>query len=79
MIKITQEAMRRWKQIPDDVKPQLLSNVYCSKCKDTVKIVNFEASMMGNDLRLKGNCAVCDNNVARLIEAPDDEDIDDEW
>ncbi len=73
MLKITKEAMQRWNQIPDDVKPQLLSNVYCSKCKDAVTIINFQASMDGNDLILKGNCTVCNHNVARLIEGPEDD------
>ena len=68
MIKLSQEAMQRWNQIPDDVKPKLLENVYCSKCKDTVKIGNFEASMIEADLILKGKCSICNNNIARLIE-----------
>lgn len=68
MIKLSQEAMRRWNEISDDIKPQLLSNVYCSKCKDTVTIINFNAEIMDNDLLLKGKCKTCNHNVARLIE-----------
>jgi len=78
MIKFSQEAMRRWSEIPDDVKPQLLSNVYCSKCKDTVVIINFKAEIMDNDLLLKGKCKTCNHNVARLIEGPEDDCFDDE-
>ena len=76
MIKLSQEAMQRWNTIDDDIKQILLENVYCSKCKDTVKIVNFDASVMDDDLILKGKCAVCNNNVVRLIEAPEDDDIE---
>jgi hypothetical protein len=72
MVKLNQKAMKRWNEIPDDIKSQLLSNVYCSKCNDTVKIVHFEANIINNDLILKGKCAVCDNNVARLIESTED-------
>ena len=73
MIKFTQQAMQRWNQIPDDVRPQLLNNVYCSKCKDAVKIINFEALIdEDSDLILKGSCARCNNNVTRLIEDPAD-------
>jgi len=72
MIKLSQEAMRRWNQIPDDIKPKLLSNVYCSKCSDTTTIVNFEANMIDDDLILKGKCKKCNHNVARLIEPVED-------
>jgi len=72
MIKISQKAMRRWNEIPDDVKPQLLSNVYCPKCSDTVVIINFQAEMIQDDLILKGQCNKCNHNVARLIEPVED-------
>jgi len=68
MIKFDKKAMNRFNQIPDDIKSKLLSNVYCSKCKDTVKIVDFEATMDKDDLILKGKCEKCSGNVARLIE-----------
>ena len=68
MIKLDKKAMQKFNQIPDDIKSKLLSNVYCSKCKDTVRIVEFEASVNGNDLVLKGKCEKCSSKVARLIE-----------
>ncbi len=68
MIKFDKKAMNKFNQIPDDIKSKILSNVYCSICKDTVKIVDFEATMDGIDLVLKGKCEKCSNNVARLIE-----------
>ena len=39
MIKFNKKAMQKFNQIPDDIKSKILSNVYCSSCKDTVKIV----------------------------------------
>lgn len=68
MIKFDKKAMQKFNQIPDDVKTKILSNVYCSNCKDTVKIVEFEATIEGNDLVLKGKCENCSGKVARLIE-----------
>lgn len=68
MIKFDKKAMNRFNQIPDNMKSKLLSNVYCSKCKDTVKIVDFEATMDKDDLILKGKCEKCSGKVARLIE-----------
>ena len=68
MIKFDKKAMQKFNEIPDDMKSKLLSNVYCSKCKDMVKIVDFEASMDRDDLVLKGKCENCSGKVARLIE-----------
>ena len=68
MIKFDKKAMSRFNHIPDDIKSKLLSNVYCSKCADMVKIVDFEAIMDKDDLILKGKCEKCSGNVARLIE-----------
>lgn len=68
MIKFNKKAMQKFNQIPDDMKAKLLSNVYCSNCQDVVKIVEFEATVDGNDLVLKGKCENCSGKVARLIE-----------
>ena len=68
MIKFDKKAMNKFNQIPDDIKSKLLSNVYCSKCKNTVKIVDFEGTMEGIDLVLRGKCEKCSSNVSRLIE-----------
>jgi len=68
MIEFSKEAMSKWNQIPSDIQIKLLSNVYCSKCKDTVKIVDFKATIDNDDLILKGKCQNCSSNVARLIE-----------
>lgn len=68
MIKFDKKAMQKFNQIPDDIKSKILSNVYCSKCKDIVRIVDFEATVDKDDLLLKGKCENCSGKVARLIE-----------
>ena len=68
MIKFDKKAMQKFNQIPDDIKSKILSNVYCSNCKNVVKIVDFEASMDGSDLVLRGKCDNCSGKVVRLIE-----------
>jgi hypothetical protein len=68
MIKFDKKAMQKFNQIPDDIKSKILSNVYCSNCKNVVKIVDFEASMDGGDLVLRGKCENCSGKVVRLIE-----------
>lgn len=68
MIKFDKKAMQKFNQIPDDIKSKILSNVYCSNCKEMVKIVDFEATVDKDDLVLKGKCENCSGKVARLIE-----------
>jgi hypothetical protein len=68
MIKFDKNAMQKFNQIPDDIKSKILSNVYCSDCKDTVKIINFTATIDRCDLLLRGKCERCSGDVARLIE-----------
>ena len=68
MIKFDKKAMQKFNQIPDDVKSKILSNVFCSRCKTTVKIADFEATIKNNDLILKGKCEKCSGSVARVIE-----------
>ena len=60
--------MQKFNQIPDDVKSKILSNAYCSSCKDTVKIVDFEGKLDKGDLILIGKCEKCLGDVSRLIE-----------
>lgn len=68
MIQFDKKAMQRFNQIPDDLKSKILSNVYCSHCNNTVKIVDFTATMDKGDLILSGECDRCSGKVARLIE-----------
>ena len=68
MKKFEKKAMQAFNKIPDDVKAKILSNVYCTKCKKMVKIVDFKGSMDYNDLLLTGKCENCSSRVIRLIE-----------
>jgi len=68
MIKFDKKVMQKFNQIPDDIKSKILSNVYCSKCKTTARIVDFSAIIENNDLILKGQCEKCSGSVARVIE-----------
>ena len=49
-------------------KKEILANVYCSHCRGSIKIVNYTGSINNGDLLLKGNCANCGHEVARLVE-----------
>lgn len=41
MIQFDKKSMQKLNQMPDDINSKILSNVYCSNCKDTVKIIDF--------------------------------------
>ena len=67
----TPEARAFWETIPADVRPKLLSNVFCVHCRDEVTIINFSGRVERGDLILVGKCSVCGEGVARVIEGPD--------
>jgi hypothetical protein len=62
------EAAKIWGQIPVELQEKIVDNVYCSHCRDSVRIVDYDGSVVSGDLLLKGNCAICRHNVARLVE-----------
>lgn len=66
--KFTATAAALWATIPADTKKELLSNVWCGKCRHEVTISNFTGAVKGGDLLLVGLCSECHGDVARLIE-----------
>ncbi len=49
VIKFDTKAMQKFNQIPEDMKSKILSNVYCSHCNETVRIVDFTATIVNQD------------------------------
>ena len=64
----TEQARRRWMEIPADIRQRLLANVWCVHCRHEVTITNFSGTMKGRDLLLQGQCIQCKKDVARVIE-----------
>ncbi|WP_404408272.1 hypothetical protein [Jeotgalibacillus malaysiensis] len=62
------EANRKWLSIPENIRKQLILNVFCSNCLDAVKIKDFVIKPNPAGVVLEGNCAVCGNGVARVVE-----------
>lgn len=71
LIGFTKQASAFWMAIPADVRAKLLGNVYCGNCRGAVSIVNVTAAIKRRDFLLKGNCATCGHEVARLVEGPE--------
>jgi hypothetical protein len=65
----TGPARQRWESIPAEIRERLLTNVWCGQCRHEVTITNFRGSIKGGDLLLEGKCAVCQDDVARVIES----------
>jgi hypothetical protein len=64
----TETARQRWEGIPPRIRKELLANVWCGQCRDTVTITNFSGTLKRADLLLVGKCAACGGDVARVIE-----------
>ena len=50
----SEPARQRWEFIPADIRPRLLSNVWCGKCRHEITITNFSGAIKGGDLLLVG-------------------------
>ena len=68
MIQFSKDAMKQQNKIPSDIQNKLLSNVFCSHCKQAVTIVDFSAQVLDGNLLFAGKCKTCNNKVSRLIE-----------
>ena len=66
--KFTVPAAKLWASIPSNSKKQLLSSVWCWKCRHEVTITNFSGVVKAGDLLLVGLCTECHSDVARVVE-----------
>lgn len=64
----TGKAKVMWDAIPSQVQEIILSNVWCVQCKKGTTIIDFKGRIEHGDLILRGRCATCGGQVARLIE-----------
>ncbi len=62
-------AVRLWARVPDYGKRLILKNVWCSKCRTGVTIVDYTGSIISGDLLLSGKCSTCQGDVARVVES----------
>jgi hypothetical protein len=64
----TPQAAVLWGTIPQVARAQILTNVFCVKCRDSVQIMNFTGEERNGDVYLKGSCAKCGHEVVRVVE-----------
>ncbi|MFH2044879.1 MAG: DUF6429 family protein [Pseudomonadota bacterium] len=66
--KLTPMAKKRWNQIPEPIRKDILNNVWCSSCRTETSIQLREGAMEKQCLILHGVCKHCGGVVARLVE-----------
>jgi hypothetical protein len=66
--RFTPQAAVLWGTIPHAAQERILANVFCGKCGGSTQIMNFSGEERDGDLYLKGGCAKCGHEVARLVE-----------
>lgn len=65
---MTKEALRVWADFPADIRRKILSNVFCPQCAHAVTICDYNVTLKGQSLVLRGFCSVCGHKVARVVE-----------
>ena len=70
--KWTAEARKRWEQIPEWARREILEGHWCTHCRSGRAMQVYEAKMHGRTLMLKGVCKTCQGEMVRVIE-PEDE------
>lgn len=64
----TPQAAAFWANIDMQHRALILANIFCVQCRCAVEIVDYSGSIVSDDLLLKGKCAKCGHDVARLVE-----------
>ncbi|MFO7665943.1 MAG: DUF6429 family protein [Desulfobacterales bacterium] len=66
--KLTPSAKKRWEQIPEQSRKDILENVWCSQCRTMGALQLREGEMSGRSLVLRGTCRKCGSEAARVVE-----------
>lgn len=69
--KFTTPAKKRWNQIPERIKKDIMDNVWCTNCRSGTSMQIREGALEQKCLILRGTCKRCGGDVARVIESED--------
>jgi hypothetical protein len=69
--KFTADAKRRWEQVPESAKKEILDAVWCTHCRTGTPMQLGEGKISKGSLILSGTCKKCGGEIARLIEPVD--------
>jgi hypothetical protein len=70
--KLTSDAKKRWDQVLESMRKEILDNAWCSYCRGAVTMQLREGEMSGQSLVLRGSCRKCGGETARVVE-PEEE------
>jgi len=70
--KFTPAARKRWEQVPEWARKEIVEAVWCTRCRIGVPLLLREGKMIGRSLVLRGTCKKCGSEVARVIESADE-------
>ncbi|MFP5114946.1 RQC-minor-1 family DNA-binding protein [Bacillaceae bacterium C204] len=65
---ISFSANKKWLSIPVEIRRKLEKNVWCSSCRDVVKIERYTVKECSTGIVLEGKCQKCGHDVARVID-----------
>lgn len=69
--RFTGEAKKRWHQVPEAERNEIMEAVWCGHCKTGTPLQLREAKMSGRSLVLQGTCKKCGGEAARVLEPED--------
>lgn len=61
-------AWRRWMQVPEDVRPRILSSAFCPRCKLTSFAPGWTVRKVWYGILIAGSSAGCGESIARMVE-----------
>lgn len=61
------KAVQKWSGLPQNMKQQIVKNVFCSSCGVTT-IIEYTMHDDKLGILLRGKCNKCGKDVARLVE-----------
>ncbi len=66
--KLTVAAKKRWGQVPERVRKDIMDRVWCTRCLAGTPMQLREGEMSGRSLVLHGTCKKCGSETSRVIE-----------
>ena len=64
----SEKAAILWDTVPKWAQQKILDNVFCTRCRDSVRITEFTGEVENGDVVLSGKCANCGHKVVRVVE-----------
>ena len=61
-------AWRRWMQVPEDVRPRILSSAFCPRCRLASFAPGWTVRKVEYGILIEGSCAGCGGPIARMVE-----------